>query len=241
MIAPPEPGPKWRPRARAALEDYFRKRSHPRFILGLLVITSGIAGYLASYLLLRCGIGEMWQRYPIAVAGGYIAFLVQLRLWVEIERDRYDKKYIQADVEPPKAPSPEPRRDHTPDSSWFEWLDAPLDLFSLDEGCLAGCFVTLVAGAVIGAGGLMFSFIMAGPELLAEVFLDAVVVSLLYRHLKNAARQHWLGTAVKRSWRLVLAMAAALALLGACLSFFAPNSNSFGKALREIMHGTGPR
>jgi hypothetical protein len=84
----------------------------------------------------------------------------------------------------------------------------------------------------------MFSFIMAGSELLAEVFLDAVVVTMLYRHLKNAARQHWLGTAVRRSWRLVIAMAASLSLLGACLSVFAPNSHSLGKALREIMHGT---
>ncbi len=40
--------PKWRLRARAALETYFRNRSYPRFILALLVAVSGFAGFLLS-------------------------------------------------------------------------------------------------------------------------------------------------------------------------------------------------
>jgi hypothetical protein len=237
-MTPSEPGPRWRSRARSALEEYFRRRTHPRFILSLLVITSGIAGFFVSYLLLRFGMEKMWQRYPLAVIGGYIVFLVQLRLWVEIERDRYVPEEVSIPTEASKELLYQPDRKFISDGrSWLDWLD-PSGLFVIEEGCLIGCFFVIVIGALIGAGSFLFSFIMAGPELLAEVFLDAVVVSMFYRHLKNAARQHWLGTAVRRSWRLVIAMAAALALLGACLSVLAPNSHSFGKALREIMHGT---
>ncbi len=75
---------------------------------------------------------------------------------------------------------------------------------------------------------------MAGPELLAEVFLDAVVVSIFYRHLKTAAKEHWLGTAVKRTGISVLLTAVGLSLLGAFLDNIAPHSNSIGPALREI-------
>ena len=58
---------------------------------------------------------------------------------------------------------------------------------------------------------LLVSFVMAGPELLAEVFLDAVVVTILYRHLKTAAKEHWPGTAVKRTWISALLTAGASA------------------------------
>ncbi len=62
-----------------------------------------------------------------------------------------------------------------------------------EEGCLFGCLFTLFIGLIGGAIATVASFILTGPGFLAEVFLDAVVVSMLYRHLQNASRQHWLG------------------------------------------------
>lgn len=88
---------------------------------------------------------------------------------------------------------------------------------------------------LVGAVGLVFSVIIAAPELLAEVFLDAVVVTMLYRHLKTAAREHWLGTAVKRTWKSAVMTAAASSLLGLVLAFVAPNSHSIGSAVKEIL------
>ncbi len=238
----PEPGPKWRLRARAALEDYFRRRSHPRFILGTLVSIAGVVGFFVSYILLHCGIEEMWIRYPLAVIGGYLAFLVLLRLWVEIERDRYDASQVNIPTDAPMQPLPLPNRKFISDSglSWWEWLD-PSGLFVFEEGCLVGCLIAVAIGALVAAGSVLFSFIMTGSELLAEVFLDAVVVSMLYRHLKTAAREHWLGTAVRRSWRSALLLAGALGLLGGCLAAFAPNSHSLGSAVREIFGGKESR
>ncbi|MEO7101678.1 MAG: hypothetical protein ABI162_20170 [Luteolibacter sp.] len=235
--------PKWRLRARAALETYFNNRSFPRFTLGLLVTLAGVAGFLISHILLRLGFQEMWLRYPIAVIGGYFTFLIQLRLWVEIERSRFNSSELTISTHPPDekvAVSLFDRLDGSDSLSWLEWLDFSGAL-DLGEGCLVGCLFALVIGMIGTVTTAVFTFVMAGPEFLAEVFLDAVVVTMLYRHLKTAAKEHWLGTAVKRTWSSVLLTAAALALLGGGLAVIAPNSHSIVQAWKEIFPKPGPK
>ena len=227
----------WRLRARAALEAYFRDRSYPRFILVLLVTIAGFVGFLISHTLLHHGVEEMWLRYPLAVIGGYLVFLAQLRLWVEIERARYDPNQVEipTDFSNDTPSTPPPTNRFTKDSeSWLDWLDLPGSVCELDDGCLVGCVFVFLFGLLVGAVGLVFSVIIAAPELLAEVFLDAVVVTMLYRHLKTAAREHWLGTAVKRTWKSAVVTAAASSFLGLVLAVMAPNSHSVGSAVREI-------
>ena len=226
--------PKWRLRTRAALEAYFRERSYPRLTLGLLVTVAGFVGFLFSHFLLHHGFEKMWQRYPLAVMGGYLVFLIQLRLWVEIERTRYNPNEVTVTTDLPvdKVEMTILDRFQNRDHSWIEWLDVTgLDF---GDGCFVGCLFLLVIGLVGGAITTFVSFFIAGPGFLAEVFLDAVVVTMFYRHLKTAAREHWLGTAVKGTWRSVLLTAAALSVIGAGLDFFAPQSHSIGPALREI-------
>ena len=232
-----DPHPKWRLRTRAALEAYFRKRSFPRFTLGLLVIIAGLAGFLISHALLHHGIEAMALRYPLAVVGGYLVFLGLLRLWVEIERSRYDPGQMDLSNAPPAEDGDQPSSWTFPNhrSSCLDWLDVT-DLFVPEEGCLIGCALALVLGAIFGAGSFLVTFITAAPELLAEVFLDAVVVTMLYRHLKSAAKEHWLGTAVKRTWISALCTAGALGITGAGLDWLAPHSHSIGAAVKEILH-----
>lgn len=88
-----------------------------------------------------------------------------------------------------------------------------------------------------GGAGLFFSFIMAGSELMAEVCLDAFVVGMLYRHLKIAAMEHWLGIAVKRTWISALLTAGGLGLAGYFLGLLAPDTHSLGPALKAIFEG----
>lgn len=228
--------PKWRLRARAALEAYFRKHSLPRLTLSLIVIISGFAGFIISYTLLHHGVPAMSLRYPLAVFGAYLVFLGQLRFWVEIERVRYDPKRVAISTTPPAEkediPLWESRRSKDY-SSWFDWIDG-LGFLEGGEGCAIGCLVVIVIGLVVAAANFFFTLVMAAPELLAEVFLDAVVVTLFYRHLKTAAKEHWLGTAVRRTWKSVLITAASLALIGYLLDQFFPNSDSIGPALKNI-------
>ena len=61
----------WRSRVKAALNAYFLRRSYPRTILGLIVLLTGIIGFLLSFGMLRGGVDHMWVRYPIAVVLSY--------------------------------------------------------------------------------------------------------------------------------------------------------------------------
>jgi hypothetical protein len=229
--------PKWRLRARIALEAYLRDRSYPRLTLLLLVTFAGCAGFLISYGLLHLGWHKMAVRYPLAVLGGYAVFLVQLRIWVEIERTRYQPNEVQISTQPPEEAGESSlleKFQRSDSDSWLDWLDFGDSLLP-EEGCLFGCLFTAVLGIIVGAVTMVFSFFVAGPGFLAEVFLDAVVVSMLYRHLQNVAREHWLGTAVRKSWSSVAMAAVALGVVGFCLDESAPGSHSIGPAVKELI------
>src|SRR5687768_3661391 len=83
---------KWRAHVRSTLRGYFQKRSAPRAIVSLLLILAGFFGFLVSYVSLRFGLAQMWVRYPVALLAGYAFFLCLLRLWVELERSRFNPK-----------------------------------------------------------------------------------------------------------------------------------------------------
>jgi hypothetical protein len=225
---------QWRLRARTALQNYFQKRSAPRLILTVLLIITGLAGLIVSFVLLRSGLEQMWIRYPIAVFAGYGVFLGLIRLWVELEKSRFNPDLREIE-EPLKASDYRPfeptwRSGHG-EGSWFDWLDIP-SAFDLDEGCLP----VLLIGALIGLLAVLAYAVMAAPALLAEVFIDAFIVSVLYRHLRIAAEGNWLGTAVRKTWLLAFAAAALLCLAGWCLEMLAPGTHSIGPAIEKLLH-----
>lgn len=230
---------KWKERVR--LRAYFQRHSNPRLVLLWIVLIAGVTGFAASWALLHAGMNPMWLRYPLAVACGYLAFLAQLRLWVEIERRRFDPNQLPPPSEAAKEQPDDFGTWKVPgEGSWMKWLDVVFEVGTVGEGCLVILLIGLVGGALAAVGGLVFSLISIGPELLAEVFLDAVVVTLFYRHLKHAAMEHWLETAVRKTWLKVLVIALIMGAAGAFLSSFAPNSHSAGKALKEIFSGKPP-
>lgn len=217
---------KLRDRARQGLEDYFRKRSYPQVTLGLVLVITGLAGFGLSYFLLRAGMTEMWLRYPIAVLGAYGIFLLLMRIWVEIERRQLhpNDPAIREALEKATPRYPQTRVDEGK-GSWLDWLDIP-DI-SLDEGCLP----ILLLGVVVGLVALLVTALLGAPALLAEVFVDAFLAGVLYRRLKIAAREHWLGTAIRKTWLFVLGTAALLAFLGLLLTIAAPGSQTIGQAI----------
>jgi hypothetical protein len=68
----------------------------------------------------------------------------------------------------------------------------------------------------------------------AEVFVDFELAGLLYRRLSIATREHWLGTAIRKTWLYVLGAALLLSRVRACLDVMAPQSDSMVKAIQEI-------
>lgn len=222
----------WRIKVRTALERYFLERSQPRFALGLVLVLTGAFGLLISVLLLRMGVWQMWIRYPVAVLGAYMAFLGLLRAWVEFEWSRFDPQEprIKKALNGEDAP-----RSHGASSSDSKdsWLDR-LDFGSLDSFTFEGCFPIVLIGIVVGLIAGLFALLNA-PVLLAEVFLDAFLVSMFYRRLRIATNEHWLGTAVRRTWRIALAVAALLGIAGWLLESMTPGAQSIGPAIHSIL------
>jgi hypothetical protein len=224
------PDLKWRQRARQSLERYFRKRSAPRLILSLILVLTGAVGLAVSFLLLHGGMRAMWLRYPIAVLCGYIVFLLLLRFWVEFEKSRFNPQAgeIETGLENGQFDDPSSMsRDRG--RSWWQWLDFP-DAFDV-EGCLS----VLLIAVLLALFGLIVFAILSATALIGEVFLDAFIVSVLYRRLRIAARGHWLGTAVRKTWISAIATAVLLGVAGWCLETMAPGAHSIGPALDRLL------
>lgn len=178
----------------------------------------------------------MWVRYPITVLLSYAVMLGLIRLWVEVEWSRFDPggeevSYSAIENDEPGNFSP-PRGGR----SWLDWIDLPhVDIFEWDEGCLP---------AILGVIALVLAFlflvtIAGAPALLAEVFLDTFLAAALYRRLRIAQKEHWLGTALRKTWRSALITAVALMIGGWILEEMAPGSRSIGKAIEQIRQPRG--
>lgn len=222
------------------MEEYFRRRGFPRFMLGIVLLLTGLAGFGISFGLLRAGLEAMWLRYPLAVLGAYGIFLLLMRLWVEIERRNFDPNdpELLAALEADR-PQPVFTDRQKGKGSWLDWLDLPVDLVPGDEGCLGGVVVLVLFGAVLGLIGLVFAILAAAPALIAEVFVDAVLVGALYRRLKIAARENWLGTCIRKTWVFVVVTMFVLFAVGGYLTVSAPGAKSLGPALEHIFQSKG--
>ena len=180
--------------------------------------------------MLQLGLQHTWVRYPIAVLGSYGLLLALIRGWVAIEQSRFDPEHAAiADVDETdrtylmRAPGQQ--------NSWFDWLDIPdFGIADLDEGCLPAILLAVFAGLLVT---IVVTVSMA-PGLIAEVFLDAFIISALYRRLRAAQKRHWLGTALKKTWAPALITAVILAIGGWALERMAPGSPSIGKAIQQL-------
>ncbi len=211
----------WRERAKRGVETYFRKRSFPRFILGLTLLLTGFAGFGISMLLLRSGLVEMWLRYPIAVIGAYGAFLLLLRIWVQIERTRFDPAEVVIEETAP--------RNKKKENSWLDGVQIP----DIPDG--DGCLPLILVGVVLGLIVLLVIALAGAPVFIAEVFIDAFLAGVLYRRLRIAADEHWLGSAIRRTWLFVLATAVLMGIGGLCLTIMAPGSRTIGDTIEYFL------
>lgn len=59
----------------------------PRLRMLLMVMLTGGAGFLASYVMLRHGVGSILLRYPLALGIAYAVFLFLLWAWLRLRPD----------------------------------------------------------------------------------------------------------------------------------------------------------
>ena len=108
-----------------------------------------------------------------------------------------------------------------------------LDIADADEGCV----FFLLALALIVAGTLAALYVVyAAPVLLAEILVEGVLLSGLYRGMRKVRRGggNWLGAAVRRTWLPVLLTLLTFAAAGYFLQRAAPRARSIGEAWRMV-------
>jgi hypothetical protein len=76
--------------------------------------------------------------------------------------------------------------------------------------------------------------VYAAPILLAEIAVDAAVVSVLYRRMRREDMSHWAVTAVRRTGLPVFALLVFAAIGGWALQVAAPDARSIGGVFRAL-------
>lgn len=247
-------------RLRARLE----REGSPRLQMAVIVAITAGSGFLATYYLLRAGVSEMWLRYPAAFAIAYLVFLGSLWLWMRSRARDYAEV---ADLLPADGPGAgarsgsgyggrggasggggasssydEPAASEAPDAEGGSSLGGAVDAAA--EGAstaddLAVPVVAVVAIALLGVSLLSsFWIIISAPTFFAELLVDGVLATTLYRVLRADESRHWLRTAVRRTLLPVLVATTVAALAGWLMALYAPAARSIGDVL---LHAKGVR
>jgi hypothetical protein len=231
------------------------RESAPRVQLAVIIGLAGLAAFICSAVTLRIGFLWMAVRYPLAVMCGYAIFFGLIRWWIVWQRraDDAQSRSSVADVAAEVLDVRVPGRGSADvplfgagrsggggaSAQFIGPSGAPvpkaggrgvaIDL-DLDEAWWLVLVIACVAGGAIAIGYVVY----AAPLLLAEVALDAAVVSVLYRRLKKDDVSHWAMTVLRRTWIPALALVVFAAIGGYAMQQVAPEAQSIGGFARAL-------
>lgn len=238
-----------------SLQDHLEQRGRPRAELFVIVSLSGIVGFLTSFALLSGGINSMAVRYGFAGGAAYLAFLGLLGVyarWMGRQTTHFDPIDAVDAVNFLDAPSfgrasaadafaggrsggggaaaawgdsgTSSSHAASSRSGGGSWFDGDLD---------AGWVLIAIGAALVGLLAVGY-VVWIAPALLAEVLVDAVIVSTVSRHVGLIERRDWTATAVRRTWIPATLVIVTLILAGWALQQVAPDAKSIGPALRAM-------
>lgn len=225
-----------RRRVLGRLRGYLTRKRSPRAVLSGIMMLTALAGFAMSVGLLKLGLAPMWARYPLAVLGAWGIFLLLVRSWAEREREsiRVDEELAGMGAQD-EVFDGAPGRSVIDDgpvrrgwNSWLDWLN-PFELLVDDAaGFLAGL---AILAAIIALFGMLFAvagLIVQAEVLLAEVLLDAVLVSALYHRVQAKEPRWWLEGALRLTVGPVVATLIFLMATGYLMQRYAPEARSIG-------------
>ena len=220
----------------------------PRLQMMFIVGVAGGAAFLGSVLMLRAGLESMPARYGLAALAGYVVFLGMIRLWIAWQRGHWEPDIDVVDaVDAANAfvpeigvPSPRPMMFAGGSSGGGgatgvidSGVAAPIERaaskssgWSIDPG---DSWPLIVAIACAGLAGIAIIYtVWIAPALLAEVALDAALVTALYRKLRKEEAGTWIGSAFRRTWMAGAAVVVLMTVAGYALAAVAPDAKSIG-------------
>lgn len=230
-------------------------QSFPRFVVGLIVSLAGGAGFLFSVAALRLGLDEMGPRYALAALAAYAVFLLLVRVWIAAQRrgldfssldlpDPFDLAGGGADTKVAVSPFRGGSSGGGGASGAWESgahghaakLAGKASKSASGIGLDADELGVIVLGiAVAVASALAIAYVVyIAPALLAEVALDAALVSGMLRRLRREEARHWMVSVLRKTAFPVLGLASLLMIFGTALQRLAPDARSIGPALESI-------
>jgi len=203
------------------LRAYLERDHLPRFEMAFALLATFGVGFASSVVMLRRGMTEMWQRYPLAALAGYVTFILVVMVLVKLYHARAESELADVvDVSPDSS------------SSGFDSLDVP-DVFDAGGCGDEGCAIIAAAALVLGLGAVSFYFIATAPTLLAELLLDSLLVGGLYHRLRTRTSTPWIVNAVRRTiWPALLVIFLLWVSAGA-FGVYAPEAHSIGGVVEE--------
>jgi hypothetical protein len=249
-----------RHRALVLVRRLLQRKGSPYFVLFLVLAATGLAGFLASVMLLWAGLKSPGIRYPVCVALAYLVFLFQLYLYVLFHRRKVharvdlvnsievdDALETAADVSDDvasltasvDAPYPVPAATTSADSAPGEgssWLGKVFDGGGRgggggDDGGAAIVVLIVIVVVVVVALVASLLVLLEAPVLLAEVLVDGVLMASLARRLRRVNRQDWVFSVVQRTLVPTLIVAVVFMVGGFALEAIQPGATTMGEAL----------
>lgn len=218
--------------AMRALRVYFAEKRWSRLVMSLILLLTGAAGVGASWSMLQLGLEKMWVRYPLAALIAWGIFLLLVWIWAQVER-RYFRadEHIEALLKG-HDPAAALTRLKDKDSSVLDWFDFTPDFE--DEGSVVVLIGIVAIGLLFFAFIGLFGVLMAAPALIAEVFVDAVLITALHKRMKHLKGDWWVFGAVRQTAKPVLLTATGLCLCGVLFGWFAPEAKSLGGVVARL-------
>jgi len=226
-----------------AMRKRFIARGYPRLVMLMILALAGLVAFGFSAWTLGTGFDEMGPRYLAATFVGYATFLLLIRVWIAAHRMRDDPSVVDALTVPDVSLTGDAGAAFGGGGSGGagasgNW-DAPSDGLpgidvDADESAILVVPVILAVAVLLGSVIAIFYVVNAAPLLLAEVALDAALVSGLYRKLRKEDARYWLGSALRHTWKPAAVAALCLWITGTAVQWAVPNARSIGDVVRRF-------
>lgn len=228
--------------------------------MALILALAAVGAFLTSASLVGLGLTAMGVRYALAVVGGYLFFLLFVRLWIAYQtrnwsfgRRRPEDSNLSTDLGSVELPDLSVLGDvgsavetgfsggggafggagasgSFGDAATTEGSSSSA-LDAVGGGDGEGVVILIAVVALLGGVVALGFVVYSSPLLLAEVLLDVAVVGALYRKNQRHERGHWAAGVLSRTYKPTLVLAFFAAIFGFATQSLAPEQHTLGGVL----------